>query len=162
MRKLPVDLNRRFQLRAFFYERRIARLIEATAGIGKLRVDLVEAPRHRTQTVDQRAVAAFFASRAVLRAAASSCFLRAAAERWLNLSTRPAVSTSFCCPVNSGWQAAQISTEISGSVEPVTNVLPQAQCTRASGYHLGWILVFTASALYQGCQKEPPPRPPKP
>ena len=93
--------------------------------------------------------AAFFLA---ARTAASSCFFFAAAARWLNLSTRPAVSISFCCPVNSGWQAAQISTPISGSVEPVVKVLPQAQWTRASGYHLGWIFSFTAPVLYQGSQ----------
>jgi hypothetical protein len=91
--------------------------------------------------------AACCASRVARRSAASSCLRFAAAARWLNLSTRPAVSISFCCPVNSGWQAAQISTPISGIVEPVVKVLPHAQCTRASGYHLGWILSFTAFAL---------------
>ena len=44
---------------------------------------------------------------------------------------------NFCCPVKSGWNAEQISTEIVGSVEPVVNVDPQAQLTFASGYHLG-------------------------
>jgi len=37
------------------------------------------------------------------------------------------VSTSFCCPVNNGWHPAQISTEISGNVEPVTKLFPHAQ-----------------------------------
>src|SRR5258706_7361216 len=50
-------------------------------------------------------------------------------------STRPAVSISFCLPVNNGWHAAQVSTEISlFCVDRVTNWLPQAQCTRLSLY----------------------------
>jgi hypothetical protein len=44
---------------------------------------------------------------------------------------------NFCCPVNSGWHAEQISTPISFIVEPVVNTLPQAQWTRASGYQVG-------------------------
>src|SRR5271168_355499 len=46
-------------------------------------------------------------------------------------STRPAVSISFCLPVKNGWQAEQISSEISPLwVERVVKLLPQAQCTR--------------------------------
>ncbi len=48
--------------------------------------------------------------------------------RWKR-STRPAVSTSFCLPVKSGWQFEHISTRIRSplNVERVLNVLPQAQ-----------------------------------
>ena len=89
----------------------------------------VEPPPHRIEARGQRAgqVACAAAFLRAARAAASSCFFFAAAARWLNLSTRPAVSMSFCCPVNSGWQAAQISTAISGNVEPVVKLLPHAQ-----------------------------------
>ena len=79
--KLPVRLDRSFELGAFLYQRRVTGLIESARRVGKLRVDLVEAPRHRMQAIDQRAAAAFFASRAALRAAASSCLRRATAER---------------------------------------------------------------------------------
>ena len=42
-------------------------------------------------------------------------------------STRPAESTSFCLPVKKGWQAEQISTFRSPSVDRVSNALPQMQ-----------------------------------
>src|SRR6266702_742406 len=48
-----------------------------------------------------------------------------------NLSTRPAVSTSFCLPVKNGWQFEQISTWMSPlCVERVVKLLPQAHMTR--------------------------------
>ena len=50
---------------------------------------------------------------------------------WRKRSTRPAVSISFCLPVKYGWQRAQISTLIAGTVERVTKVLPHAHCTVA-------------------------------
>ena len=50
---------------------------------------------------------------------------------WRNRSTRPAVSMSFCLPVKYGWHLAQTSTWITGTVELVTNVFPQAHCTVA-------------------------------
>ena len=46
---------------------------------------------------------------------------------FLNLSMRPAVSTSFCLPVKKGWQAEQISTLMSLVVERVSMTFPQAQ-----------------------------------
>src|SRR5437667_527846 len=50
-----------------------------------------------------------------------------------NLSTRPAVSTSFCLPVKNGWQFEQISTWMSPlCVERVVKLLPQAHMTRIS------------------------------
>src|SRR4029078_38515 len=59
--------------------------------------------------------------------------------RLLNLSTRPAVSTSFCLPVKNGWQAEQISTCRSPFfVERVWKVSPQAHVTVISVYS-GWI-----------------------
>jgi len=48
-------------------------------------------------------------------------------KRFLNLSTRPPVSTSFCLPVKKGWHFEQISTLIFSFVEPVSITLPQAQ-----------------------------------
>src|SRR6516164_8328590 len=50
----------------------------------------------------------------------------------LNRSTRPAVSISFCLPVKNGWHFEQISRWISGFVERVLNVSPQAHFTTAS------------------------------
>jgi hypothetical protein len=50
---------------------------------------------------------------------------------FLNRSTLPAESTSFCFPVKKGWHFEQISTFISLTVAPVSNSLPQAQCTVA-------------------------------
>ena len=44
-------------------------------------------------------------------------------------STRPSLSMIFCLPVNSGWQLEQISTWISGRVERVSILWPQAQTT---------------------------------
>ena len=150
-------LYRGLELRALLNERGVSRLIEGARGMREFGFDFVEPPQHRIepggQGVVQETCAAAFLRAA--RTAASSCFFLAAAARWLNLSTRPAVSISFCCPVKSGWQAAQISTPISGRVEPVVKVLPQAQCTRASGYHLGWIFSFTAYVVYQGSQVAP-------
>ena len=77
---------------------------------------------------------------------------------FLNLSTRPPVSTSFCLPVKKGWHLLQISTlSVSTSlVVPVLNVSPQAHTTVTSWY-LGCIsgftfihlaLVFNAKSLY--------------
>jgi hypothetical protein len=39
---------------------------------------------------------------------------------------RPAVSTSFCFPVKKGWQAEQISTLMSLTVDRVSITFPQA------------------------------------
>ena len=60
----------------------------------------------------------------------------------MNFSTRPSVSTNFCFPVKNGWQAEHISTCSLSRVEPVVNLLPQAQTTCAS-CHAGWIFSFT-------------------
>lgn len=62
---------------------------------------------------------------------------------FLNLSTRPPVSTSFCLPVKYGWHFEQISTLSSFTflVVPVWNVLPQAHTTVTSWY-CGWIPSF--------------------
>ena len=57
-----------------------------------------------------------------------------AAYFWRKRSTRPAVSMSFCFPVKYGWQRAQISTWIAGTVERVMKLLPQAQFTVARWY----------------------------
>ena len=46
---------------------------------------------------------------------------------FLNLSTRPAVSTIFCLPVIKGWQLEQISVLMSFLVERVWITLPQTQ-----------------------------------
>src|SRR5262249_62365279 len=43
----------------------------------------------------------------------------------LKRSTRPAGATSFCLPVEKGWDARPISTWIAPFVEPVTDALPQ-------------------------------------
>ena len=53
---------------------------------------------------------------------------------FLNLSTRPALSTIFSLPVKNGWQAEQISKRISALFERVLKVLPQAQVTLHSTY----------------------------
>ena len=45
---------------------------------------------------------------------------------FLNLSTRPPASTSFCLPVKKGWHLEQISTLMSFLVERVSNVAPHA------------------------------------
>src|SRR5215470_11777491 len=63
------------------------------------------------------------------------------AMRCWNLSTRPAVSTNFCCPVKNGWQALQMPTIITGLVERVLITLPQAQRISASTY-FGCIFSF--------------------
>jgi len=47
----------------------------------------------------------------------------------LNFSTRPAVSIIFSFPVKKGWHLPQISTLISGRVEPTSNSCPQEQIT---------------------------------
>ena len=47
-------------------------------------------------------------------------------KRFLNLSTRPPVSTNFCFPVKNGWHFEQTSTRMSFFVEPVSITLPQA------------------------------------
>lgn len=46
---------------------------------------------------------------------------------FLNLSTRPAVSTIFCLPVIKGWQLEQISVLMSFLVDLVWITLPQTQ-----------------------------------
>src|SRR5207249_5985499 len=46
-----------------------------------------------------------------------------------NRSTRPAVSTSFCVLVKKGWHFEQISRWISGFVDRVLKVSPQAHLT---------------------------------
>ena len=48
-------------------------------------------------------------------------------------SILPCVSINFISPVKKGWQAAQISTWISGFVDPVVKVFPQAQVTFVFG-----------------------------
>jgi hypothetical protein len=53
---------------------------------------------------------------------------------FLNRSMRPAVSTSFCLPVKKGWQAEQISTLMSFTVERVSITFPQAQVIVVSSY----------------------------
>ena len=53
---------------------------------------------------------------------------------FLNLSMRPAVSTSFCLPVKKGWQDEQISTFMSFIVERVSITLPQAQVILVISY----------------------------
>jgi len=78
--------------------------------------------RVTTMLVEVRSGGYFFAAPAL--AAASAYF-------FVNRSTRPAVSISFCLPVKKGWQLEQIST-LSVSpfmVERVGKVCPQAQCT---------------------------------
>lgn len=49
---------------------------------------------------------------------------------FMNLSTRPAVSTTRCLPVKNGWQEEHTSTCKSlAKTEPVKKVLPQPQVT---------------------------------
>ena len=50
--KLPIGVDRLFELRALFAERGEARLIEAARGIGQLGIDLVKPPRHRLEALD--------------------------------------------------------------------------------------------------------------
>src|SRR5207248_6283782 len=63
-----------------------------------------------------------------------------------NLSTRPAVSTSFCLPVKKGWHFEQISRWISGLVDRVLNVSPHAHLTTASTYS-GCMFAFISLRL---------------
>ena len=55
---------------------------------------------------------------------------------FLNLSTRPPASTSFCLPVKYGWHLLQISTLMMSVslVVPVLKVAPQAHTTVASWF----------------------------
>src|SRR5581483_6240157 len=53
---------------------------------------------------------------------------------FVNRSTRPSVSISFCRPVKNGWQLEQISRCSSGLVERVFQLAPQAQRTSTSLY----------------------------
>jgi hypothetical protein len=62
-------------------------------------------------------------------------------------SIRPAVSISFCFPVKNGWQAEHISNLISGLVEQVSNLFPQAQVTSTLWY-LGWIPSFISTSFF--------------
>lgn len=50
-----------------------------------------------------------------------------AAYFFLNLSTLPSVSISFCLPVKRGWHLLQMSTRIVSFVEPISNSAPHAQ-----------------------------------
>ena len=63
-------------------------------------------------------------------------------KRFLNRSTRPPVSTSFCRPVKNGWHLEQISTRIFSLVDRVWMTSPQAQVMVVSTY-FGWIPSFT-------------------
>src|SRR3954465_5752918 len=69
---------------------------------------------------------------------------------FVNRSTRPSVSSSFCRPVKNGGQFEQISRCSSGLVDLVCQVAPHAQ--RASTlWYLGWMFSFTATpCLLQG------------
>ena len=69
-------------------------------------------------------------------------------KRFLNLSTRPPVSTSFCFPVKNGWHFEQISTRIFFFVEPVSITLPQAQVIVVCSY-FGWIFSFIFIHLFR-------------
>ena len=53
---------------------------------------------------------------------------------FLNRSMRPAVSNSFCLPVKKGWQAEQISTLMSLTVERVSITFPQTQVILVISY----------------------------
>ena len=64
----------------------------------------------------------------IVLALAPASFLAAAfSVIFLKRSTRPVVSRTFFLPVQKGWQALQISTFITSTVEPVLIMLPQAQ-----------------------------------
>ena len=60
---------------------------------------------------------------------------------FLNFSTRPAASISFCLPVKKGWQFEQISTWIVATVERVSTTYPHAQLIVAFLYS-GWMAAF--------------------
>ena len=66
----------------------------------------------------------------------------ALACRALNLSMRPATSSIFSCPVKKGWHCEQISTSITGLVEPTVKAAPQEQVTFAFAWYAGWIPDF--------------------
>src|SRR5208337_4962940 len=53
---------------------------------------------------------------------------------FLNFSTLPSASISFCFPVKNGWHFEHISRRIFSSVDFVVNVSPQAHTTLASLY----------------------------
>ena len=78
----------------------------------------------------------FFAAAAVFRPSAVC-----APNFFVNRSTRPSVSISFCRPVKKGWQFEQISRCSSGFVERVFQVAPQAHLASTSWY-FGWIPGF--------------------
>lgn len=65
---------------------------------------------------------------------------------FLNLSTRPVVSTSLDFPVKNGWQLEQISTLMSPEVERVSITVPQAHLILAATY-FGWMSVFMVALL---------------
>src|SRR4029077_715768 len=65
---------------------------------------------------------------------------------FVNRSTRPSVSSSFCLPVKNGWQLEQISRCSSGLVDRVFHVAPHAQRTSTEWY-FGWIPSFTACSF---------------
>jgi hypothetical protein len=52
-----------------------------------------------------------------------------------------------CSPVNSGWHLEQMSVWMVSTVEPVCQVLPQAQIMVAFGKYLGWIFSLIGFSL---------------
>ena len=67
---------------------------------------------------------------------------------FLNFSTRPPVSTSFCLPVKKGWHFEQISTKMFSFVEPVSITLPQAHLITVCLYS-GWIPSLTTFTSFR-------------
>ena len=108
-----------------------------------------EAAQLRARTAERlaserSAVAAFlaFAAFAAVLRLSDVC----APNFFVNRSTRPSVSISFCRPVKNGWQFEQISRCSSGFVDRVFHVAPHAQRASTSWY-LGWMPSFTACSL---------------
>src|SRR3989344_91596 len=65
-----------------------------------------------------------------LSVSATFCF-------FINLSTRPSVSTNFTSPVQNGWHVLQISTDIESTVAQTVNLFPHAQVTIAFSLYVG-------------------------
>jgi hypothetical protein len=63
-----------------------------------------------------------------------------------NASTRPAVSTVLCRPVNHGWQFEQTAARRFGVVERVWRVAPQVQVISVSAYG-GCLSVFMRASI---------------
>jgi hypothetical protein len=65
----------------------------------------------------------------------------------MNLSTRPALSSSFCFPVKKGWHCPQISVDGFSLVERVWYTWPQEPQVIVVALYSGWMPVFITILL---------------